>query len=120
MQIFKRYYWNNVNTTHTHTHTRGHCGKTAHYSEKLIHEEIKRRLNLDNACYHSVQNLSSSRLLSKNVNINIYKTRILPLVLYGCETWSLTLRKEYSLNVLEEDTRKTKARVGNNIKMDLR
>jgi hypothetical protein len=51
---------------------------------KLIHEEIKRRLNSGNACYHSVQNLLSSRLMSKNIKIRIYKTIILPVVLYGC------------------------------------
>jgi hypothetical protein len=60
-------------------------------NQNLISEEIKRRLNSSNACYHSVQNLLSSRLLSKNINIRIYKTIILPVVLYGCETWSLTL-----------------------------
>jgi hypothetical protein len=53
-----------------------------------------------NACYHSVQNLLSSCLLSKNLKIRIYKT-ILPVVLYGCETWSLTLRKEHRLRVFE-------------------
>jgi hypothetical protein len=52
-------------------------------------------------CYHSVQNLLSSRLLSKNVKINIHKTVILPVVLYGCETWSLTLRKVHRLSVFE-------------------
>jgi len=41
---------------------------------------------------HSVQNILSSRLLSKNLKIKIYRTTILPVVLYGCETWSLTLR----------------------------
>jgi hypothetical protein len=40
-------------------------------------------------------------LLSKNIKIRIYKTPILPLVLYGCETWSLTLREEYRLRVSE-------------------
>jgi hypothetical protein len=56
------------------------------------HEEIKSRLNSGNACYHSVQSLLSSRLLSRNLKVKIYKTIILPVVLYGCETWSLTLR----------------------------
>jgi hypothetical protein len=46
-----------------------------------------------NACYHSVQNLVSSSLLSKNLKIKIYRTIILPVVLYGCETWSLILRQ---------------------------
>jgi hypothetical protein len=44
----------------------------------------------DSFCYHAVQNLLSSRLLSRNVKIKIYKTIILPVVLYGCETLSLT------------------------------
>jgi len=48
-----------------------------------------------------VQNLLSSRLLSKNVKIKIYRTIILPVVLYGCETWSLTLREERRLRVFE-------------------
>jgi len=52
--------------------------------QNSILEEIKRRLRLGNACYHSVQNLLSSRLLSKNLKIKIYKTIILPVVLYGC------------------------------------
>ena len=51
--------------------------------------------------YHSVQNLLSSKLLSKNLKIKIYRTIILPVVLYGCETWSLTLREERSLRVFE-------------------
>jgi hypothetical protein len=63
--------------------------------------EIKRRLNSGNACYHSVQNLLSSRLLSKNVRIKIYKTIILPVVLHACETWSLTLREKKKLEVYE-------------------
>jgi hypothetical protein len=67
----------------------------------LIQEEIKRRLDSGNVCYHSVQNLLSSRLLSKNLKIRIYKTIILPVVLYGCETWSLTLREEHRLRAFE-------------------
>jgi hypothetical protein len=51
--------------------------------QNLIQEEIKRRWNSGNACYHSVQNLLSFCLLSKNIKIRIYKTTILPLVLYG-------------------------------------
>jgi hypothetical protein len=49
-----------------------------------------------------VQNLLSSRLLSKNVKIRIYKTVILPVVLYGCNIWSLALREEYRLKTFEE------------------
>ena len=51
-----------------------------------IQEEINSRLKLGNACYYSVQNLLSSRLLSKNLKIKINRTIILPVVLYGCET----------------------------------
>jgi hypothetical protein len=39
-------------------------------------------------------------LLSKNIKITIYKTIILPVVLYGCETWPLTLREAHGLRVL--------------------
>jgi hypothetical protein len=66
-----------------------------------IHDEIKSRLNSGNACYYSVQNLLSSRLISKNLKIKIYKNVILPVVLYGCETWFLTLREEHGLRVFE-------------------
>ena len=54
-----------------------------------------------NACYHSVQNLLSSSLLSKNVKIKIYRSIVCPVVLYGCETWLLTLREERSLRGYE-------------------
>jgi hypothetical protein len=43
----------------------------------------------------------SSRLLSRNVKVKIYKTIILPVVLYECETWSVTLREEHRLRVFE-------------------
>jgi hypothetical protein len=43
----------------------------------------------------------SSRLLSKNVKVKIYNTIILPVVLYGCETWCLTVREEHKLRVFE-------------------
>jgi hypothetical protein len=69
--------------------------------QNLIQVEIMRRKNSGNACYHSVPNLLSSRLLSNNVKIIIYKTVILPVVLHSCETWSLTLREEYRLRVFE-------------------
>jgi hypothetical protein len=61
--------------------------------QNCIHEEIMCRLISGNVCYHMVQSLLSSRLLSMNVKVKIYKTIILPVVLYGCETWSLTLRE---------------------------
>jgi hypothetical protein len=53
------------------------------------HKEINSRLNSRNACYHSAQTLLSSCPLSRNVRVKICKTIILPVVLYGCETWSL-------------------------------
>ena len=63
--------------------------------------EVCRRLKTGNSCYYSVQTLLSSRLLSNNLKIKIYKIIILPVVLYGCETWSLTLRDECRLRVFE-------------------
>jgi hypothetical protein len=69
--------------------------------QNCIHEKIRSRLNSGNSCYHAVQNLLSSHLLSRNVNIKIYKTIILPVVLYGCETLSFTLREEHRLRVFE-------------------
>jgi len=70
-------------------------------SSNYIVEEIKNRLRSGNACYYSMQNLLSSRLLSKNLKIKIQGTIILPVVLYGCETWSLTRREKRKLRVFE-------------------
>jgi hypothetical protein len=70
-------------------------------NQNLIQEEIKRRPNSGHACYYSGQNLFSSRMLSKNIKVRIQKTIILPVVLNGCETWSLTLREEHRLGVFE-------------------
>ena len=58
-----------------------------------IREEIKRRINMGNACDYSLEKILSSRLLSKKLKVNTYKTIILPVVVYGCETWSLTLER---------------------------
>ena len=69
-------------------------------NQSSIQEEIKCRLKAG-TCYYSVQTHLSSRLLSKNLKIKTYKTIILPVVLYGCETWSLTLREECRLRVFE-------------------
>jgi hypothetical protein len=71
--------------------------------QNCIHKELKSRLNSGNACYHSVQSLLSSRLLSRNVKVKVYKSITLRVILYGCETWSLTLREEHRLRVLEEN-----------------
>ena len=66
-----------------------------------IHEEIKRRINMGNACYYSLEKIVSSRLLSKKLKVKTHKSIILPVVLYGCETWSLALREEHRLRVFE-------------------
>jgi len=70
-------------------------------NKNSIQGEIKGRLKSGNACYYSVQNLLSSSLSSKNLKIKIYRTIILPVLLYGCETWSLTLREERRVRVFE-------------------
>jgi hypothetical protein len=70
-------------------------------NQNLIHEEIQRRLNSGIACYHSFHKLLSSHLLSRNIKIRIYKILILPVALYRCETWYLTLREDHRLRVFE-------------------
>ena len=70
-------------------------------NQNSIRGEIKSRLKSGNACYHLVQNILSSSFLSKTLKIKIYRTIILPVVLYGCETWSLTLREARRLRVYE-------------------
>ena len=69
--------------------------------QNSVQEEIKCRLKSGNVSYHSVQNLLSSSLLSKNIKIKIYITIILRVALYGCENWSLTLREERRLRLFE-------------------
>jgi hypothetical protein len=61
------------------------------------HEELKKKLIWGNDCYYSVQNRSSSHLVSKKVKIKIYKAVILPIVL----TWALTLRKEHEMQMFD-------------------
>jgi len=70
-------------------------------NRNTIQEEIKSRLKSGNACHHSGENLLSSSLLSKNLIIKICGTTVLCVVLYGCETWSLTLMEERRLRVFE-------------------
>ena len=53
------------------------------------------------ACHYSLEKILSPSMLSKKLKVNTYKTIILPVVLYGCETWSLTLREEHRLMVFE-------------------
>jgi hypothetical protein len=69
--------------------------------QNCMEEEIKSRLNSGNACCYSVQCILSSHLLSRNVKVKIYKTIFLPVVLYECETLSLTLNEDDILRVFE-------------------
>jgi len=69
-------------------------------NQNSIQEENESRLNSGNAYYHSVQNLLSFSLLSKNIKIKVYRTIILRVVWYWCESWSSTLREERRLTVL--------------------
>jgi hypothetical protein len=69
-------------------------------NQNCMNEEIKITLNSENACYSSVQNLLSFRLLSTNIR-TLYRTIILPAVFYWRETWSLTLSEEHRLRVFE-------------------
>jgi hypothetical protein len=71
-------------------------------NQNSVQEDIKRRLNSDNSCYHSDENLGSSRFLPKNIKIRINKTIIFPVASYGCKTRSLTLREEHRLRVFEK------------------
>ena len=66
-----------------------------------IREEIKRKINMGNTCHYSLEKILLSRLLSKKLKVKTYKTIILLVVLYGFETWSLTLREEHRLGVFE-------------------
>ena len=92
---------------YTHTHTRKKsfervqhfkCLGTSQMNQNSFHEE-KWNSQTGNACYYSVQILLCSSLLFKNIKVKIYRTIILPFVLYGCETWSPTLSKEHRLRV---------------------
>ena len=77
-----------------------YLGKTLP-NQNSIQEEIKSRLKSGNAFCHLVQNRLSSSLLPKNLKIKVYRTITLPVVLCGCETWSLTLQEEHRLRILE-------------------
>jgi hypothetical protein len=68
--------------------------------QNFIQEEIKNRQNSGNACFGA--EFSSSSLQSKNLKIRVHRTTILPVVLYGCETWSLKMRKKRRLRVFED------------------
>jgi hypothetical protein len=69
-------------------------------NQNSIQEDVKNRLKSGNVGYHSVQNLSSSSLLPKNIKIKMYGTIIFPVILCGCEAWLLTLREECRQRVI--------------------
>lgn len=73
-------------------------------NQNRIHEETKGRLNAGNAWYHSVQNILSSSLLSKNIRIKIYTPTILP------ETWPLVWRNEWRLKVCKNRVQRSKGK----------
>jgi len=66
-----------------------------------MHEVIKIRINSMTVCYYLAQNLLSYHLPSKNIKTEIYGTIILPVVLYGCKTWSLSVKDQYRLKVFK-------------------
>jgi hypothetical protein len=63
-------------------------------NQNYLQEEIKSKLKSGYVSYYSVQNLLSSSLLCKYIKIKVDRTIILLVVLYGCESWALTLREE--------------------------
>ncbi len=69
--------------------------------ENKIRVEINRRMHSSNACFCAVNGLLKSKLLSKNVKVRVYKTIIMPVLLYGCETWALTKAHENRFRVFE-------------------
>jgi hypothetical protein len=70
-------------------------------NQNLIHKEMKSRLNLGNACCHSVQNLLSSSLLCENVKNKNIKDYSFTYIIYGCGPSSLILREGYRMRVFE-------------------
>jgi len=77
------------------------CLSTALTAHSSVQEEIKSNLKSGNSCYHSVQNVLSSSLLPKIMKMKIYSTVILCVVLYGCDTWSVTVTEERRLRAFQ-------------------
>ena len=78
-----------------------YLGLTVTKNTDDIREQIIRRINMGNVYYYSLEKILSSRLLSRKLKVNTYKTIIIPVVLYGCETWSLAWRGKHRLRVFE-------------------
>ena len=77
-------------------------GSNSNNNTNSIHEEIKQRIKMENACWYSVDKILTFCLLSKKLSVNTYKTIILSVVLYGWETRSVTLREKHRLSVLNK------------------
>jgi hypothetical protein len=75
-------------------------------NQNLIEDEIKMKRNSAKACYHSVQNLLSSRLLLKSAKMRMHKIIILPVVLFEFQTWSLTSKAEHRFGLFENRVRR--------------
>jgi hypothetical protein len=78
----------NINTGYNFFETVEHFTHlgTALTNQNCTHEEVERRVKFENACYHSMQNLLSSSLLSKNIEIKMYRNGVFPVASYVCET----------------------------------
>jgi len=70
-------------------------------NQNFMHEVIKIGINSVTACYYLAQNLLSYHFPPKNIKIKIYGTIILPVVLYGCKIWSLSVKEQYRLKVFK-------------------
>jgi hypothetical protein len=66
-----------------------------------ISSEISHRINMGNTCYYGLRNILRSKLLKEDIKFKIYKTLIRPVVLYGCESWTLTTKEEERLKIFE-------------------
>jgi hypothetical protein len=84
-------------------------GKTL-TNQNCICEETKDRMNSVNAFYHFVQNILTSSLLSKIIKIITYRTRILSVVLYGCQISSLTIKEEHRSSMFGNRVQKDKVK----------
>jgi hypothetical protein len=66
-----------------------------------ISSEISHRINMGNTCYYVLRNILRSKLLKKDTKCKIYKTLTRPVVLYGCESWTITKKEEENINIFQ-------------------